>query len=304
MPKVDESIDDEYRAYKADRSRWFTRLGIISGFVAILTAIVAANADNIAYMVLGDWAEREGMALGLSASLLSSALAFGSLYAILQIFLEVGGGSFFRNSGRPRSPSEQIALPTEGIWSPMAAATVARLREELRAQGQRANLNLTVGLFAAVSAIGFLVWLAIITADFLIPNASNTAQPSFSTTIYWGSFASKIAVSISANIFAFFFLSTYRRNLNEIRYFQNELTNLESQFFSLFFAKEQGFEDAQKKILMALSATERNFVLRKGETTTDIAMRRMDVDEVRSLVAVLNEKLQASQAGPKERPVA
>lgn len=227
-----------------------------------------------------------------------------SSYLALQYFLEFGG---YQRSQSPsvlvREPSvisrtlvvsdtsaNSDASPRPGVYSPMASTSIERLTEEIRAQRRSATTNLAFGLITAGVSLTFLAWLAWITSiETTDAHAASRAlgRPQPDYVIYWGTFASKIALSVAANVFAFFFLSTYRRNLSEIRYFQNELTNIEIKFFSLFYAKESGFADAQQEIVLELSSTERNFILKRGETTSDVALKKLDATEIERLTALL-----------------
>lgn len=114
---------------------------------------------------------------------------------------------------------------------------------------------------------------------------------------YTGAFLAKLALSVSSNVFAFFFLSTYRRNLSEIRYFHNELTNIQTRTLAVYVAAEKLLEKPLADALKTLSTTERNFVLKKGETTTDLSVKGMDKDELGALTAALTDFLQSMKNG-------
>lgn len=114
---------------------------------------------------------------------------------------------------------------------------------------------------------------------------------------YSGAFLAKLALSVSANVFAFFFLATYRRNLSEIRYFHNELTNIQTRTLAVYVAAEKMLDKPLADALKALSATERNFVLKKGETTADLTVKGMDKEEVGALTAALTEFMKSVKNG-------
>ena len=64
---------------------------------------------------------------------------------------------------------------------------------------------------------------------------------------------------------AFFFLKLYREDRAMIRYFRNEITNLESKTSALRAALTFGTPADLSKTLQALSGTERNFLVKKGD---------------------------------------
>lgn len=75
----------------------------------------------------------------------------------------------------------------------------------------------------------------------------------------------RLAVALFIQIFAYFFLAMYKSNQDEIRFFQNEITNLEAKLTAYLLAKEVNAKDSMKVALDAMARTERNRVLKKGE---------------------------------------
>lgn len=146
-----------------------------------------------------------------------------------------------------------------------------------------ANINLIFGTCAALIAFIILV------ASIFIPTSSKLDD-----RVFGAIFASRIATSFTASVFAFFFLSTYRRNLSEIRYFHNEMTNIESKLLAFRMFNERQPSDQKQadaayiSILEGFSETERNFLLKKGETTTDISHRELDLREQAAWIAALS----------------
>jgi len=174
---------------------------------------------------------------------------------------------------------EQTALWQPANFAYVTRSTIDRISAEIDAQGSRATVNLSIALAVASVGLAILGWLAFDAAGF----ATSSLRPAASTTLLMLAFASKVALALTANVFAFFFLSTYRRNLNEIRYFHNELTNIQSRVLALYVAKDHGATDAMSEALRSLTITERNLVLKPGETTTDLSLKSIDREEVRDL---------------------
>jgi hypothetical protein len=162
----------------------------------------------------------------------------------------------------------------------------SRLRSEIRDQERKATTNLAMGVLTALLGIGFLGWLAHDTSHAFRWARDLAPAGALNPMAYWGQFAAKAALSISANLFSLFFLSTYRRTLTEIRYFQNELTNAEAHLVALFFSEDRGYADTQKKLLLRLSEEERNILLRRGESTADLELKKLDADEAAAAMAL------------------
>lgn len=159
------------------------------------------------------------------------------------------------------------------------ANLVRRLLKETRAQGRRAHLNLVLGVVMALSALGVFAWQ--------LARASVAPSTPHFSELYWGALAITLAMACTASVFAFFFLSTYRRSMSEIRYFQNELTNIQALQMALDLCAGEDGTAARLEILKTIAATERNFILRKGETTTDLAQKDLDRAETSALTRTL-----------------
>lgn len=97
-------------------------------------------------------------------------------------------------------------------------------------------------------------------------------------------------------IFAFFFLRLYRTSLVEIKFFQNELTNIELKLIAL----EAGIARDDKALIETLAAnlmaTERNFVIKPGETTIDIEREKLGYKNIELLNESLVSLLKADRA--------
>lgn len=192
------------------------------------------------------------------------------------------------------SPGGPTVPPSFDDPSRLAGLLVRRLEEEIGAQSRRANANLGLGIVAAITGLLFLGWLSMLTADELFKGVTQPTN-SISGMLYWGSFAAKISLSLAANVFAFFFFTSYRRNLSEVRYFHNELTNIQARFVAVGLTNPEGPADLRKAAIKSLIELERNFVLQKGETTAELAMRQYDKDDLVTLTSLILKAGQINQ---------
>lgn len=92
-------------------------------------------------------------------------------------------------------------------------------------------------------------------------------DPTFEHTLQY---ITRIALVLSIEVLAFFFLRLYKSNLEEMKYFQNEITNLESKYISLITSAQLDRSDTMHKILVELVGTERNHILEKGQSTIEL----------------------------------
>jgi hypothetical protein len=89
-------------------------------------------------------------------------------------------------------------------------------------------------------------------------------------------FLPRLTFVVSIQLFAFFFLRLYKNNLEDVKYFQNELTNIVSKTSSLKIAA--AFDDKSKvnDLIDKLSNVERNFILHKDDTLLNIEKAKID----------------------------
>jgi hypothetical protein len=163
-------------------------------------------------------------------------------------------------------------------------AITQRLQTEIRALMKRGNLNLVLGTFTtggAVLLLGYIAISATVTAEnwrALIP-----------------SYMLRLSLVAFIEIFAFFFLRLYRTSLSEIKYFQNEITNLEAKALALELAILTDDRDAARRVAEEFARTERNFVLKKDETTVELEKSRIEGQHLRDLLAATSEALRVKK---------
>ena len=69
----------------------------------------------------------------------------------------------------------------------------------------------------------------------------------------------------------------------EIKYFQNEMTNIESRFLALYAAVNSGELKSMQEVVLLLAKTERNYVLQKGQTTVGLEHLRYEKETLTSV---------------------
>jgi hypothetical protein len=158
----------------------------------------------------------------------------------------------------------------------------SRIEGVLRELRSREEINLGIGMifsFIGVLSLIILIFMGVgKDEDFL----------------KW--FIPKVSVALFIQIFAYFFLRLYRGNLLDIKYFNNELTNIEFKMVAARLAIAESEEQIRmllcvdqksiskvqlqsvikqqrevlQKIFLELLKTERNFLLKKGESTISL----------------------------------
>lgn len=169
------------------------------------------------------------------------------------------------------------------------AQTIGRLREELYALSRRGNLNLSIGIITTISGL-FLLGAFVIGNSF-IPSRNTPAT----LEAFLIEFLPRLSLVLLIEVFAYFFLSLYKTTLGEIKYFQKEVTSIESKFMALRLAAQSDSDAHLAGAIDNLAKTERNFILNKDQTTVDLERARIDQAERSDLTGKLAEFLRAKK---------
>lgn len=140
-----------------------------------------------------------------------------------------------------------------------------RLYKEMDNLGRRGNSNLALGVIITVMGLYVL-------GDFLL-SSGEPPQELWSFLVHY---LPRLTFVIFIELFAYFFLRLYRAGLEEIKYFQNELTNLESKHIALRAAFKQNDATTINAVIITLAATERNRILNKNQTTIELEAARIE----------------------------
>jgi len=153
-----------------------------------------------------------------------------------------------------------------------------RLNSEIDKLSRKANVNLVIGsltTIVALMALGVVVF---------------QSQGSFvSLTDMLYHYVPRLSLIIFIEVFAYFFLRLYKLNLNDMKYFQNELTTVELKLVSISTAINFGKDIDISAITIELSKTERNFILKKGETTVELEKSRIGKTDLKEILKSITD---------------
>lgn len=153
-----------------------------------------------------------------------------------------------------------------------------RIDGELGRLRRSANLNLVIGTLTtslAILALGYEVFKT--NLDFK------------DTVKLLSHYLPRLSLVIFIEIFAFFFLKLYKANLQDIKYFNNEKTNIDFKVISLKIAIHQENQDLIKLAIEELIKTERNFKLSKNESTVEIEKVKIEKENNKYLTQILSK---------------
>ena len=135
--------------------------------------------------------------------------------------------------------------------------TVDRLKSTTDELQKKAVVYLFYGLFAAILGLGvFTVFIYTVS----IPEGISSVGQVFYYT-------SRITLVLLIEAFAFFFFNLYKSTLGDVKFMTNEVTNAETKIIALTSALKLGDRELMNEILTEFAKSERNFILKKGETS-------------------------------------
>ena len=134
-----------------------------------------------------------------------------------------------------------------------------RINGELTRLRKSANLNLVIGTLTTILALTALAY-EVFNSEFEITDKVKILTH----------YLPRLSLIIFIEIFAFFFLKLYKATLSDIKYFNNEKTNVDFKLISLKTALNIGDSETIKIILQELVKTERNFKLSQNESTVEL----------------------------------
>lgn len=165
-----------------------------------------------------------------------------------------------------------------------------RLRREIADLRLRSNVNLLIGMTITAGGL-YLLWttVSIVDSSELLKQLASEGDESnykFIKNITLP-LIPRVMLVVFVEVFAYFFLRLYKNGLSEIKYFQNELTNVESKLAAVEFSFITNNSDGLKISIESLSKTERNFVLEKGQTTVELERAKSESELTRNIIKAI-----------------
>ncbi|MGB3752117.1 MAG: hypothetical protein WA945_11180, partial [Arcobacteraceae bacterium] len=156
--------------------------------------------------------------------------------------------------------------------------TKERLKNEITNLMKRGNINLGAGVIITIIAV-ISLWLSL--NDFYIGMKTIDYK---NTTEMLTAILPRLSLVLLIEIFAYFFLRLYKIGLEDIKYYQNELTNVESKLIAMEASYITNNPIAMKLAIEELVKTERNFVLKKGETTVELEKAKSESESMKTII--------------------
>jgi len=147
--------------------------------------------------------------------------------------------------------------------------TLSRLWKEVGVLTRKSNVNLVIGILTTVVAVGLLAYLVLKSPTVPLINMADVLSH----------FIPRVSVAVFIEVFSFFFLKLYKSNLDEIKYFQNELTNVEMKVIALESAFLADKNKSSDTIIEQLVRTDRNSKT-LSTTTNSLSVEPQDIADL------------------------
>lgn len=156
---------------------------------------------------------------------------------------------------------------------------------EIDRVSRSANVNLAFGSVTTAAAVFFLAYQVVFVKapDF----ADMRALLSY--------YIPRVSIVIFVEVFSFFFLRLYKANLADIKYYQNELTNIEFKLLAMRVAEDIGDTESTKAAIINFLATERNFVLKKDESTIELEKDKIQQQSNQNIADFLKDLVKSKE---------
>lgn len=167
---------------------------------------------------------------------------------------------------------------------------VRRLHSEIKSLIYRSNLNLTIGIILTIGGLFLLGYFVVSTSPHSLNQINYTEE-----AIHY---ISRLTLIVFIELFAYFFLRLYKAMLEDIKYYQNEITNVQSKKIALITSLLCDDNTLIKEIVQQVVSTERNFILNKNETTTELEKLRIEkqsTDNIGQVAKAIIENLRSSK---------
>ncbi|HCA5723038.1 hypothetical protein NRA42_04080 [Acinetobacter baumannii] len=152
-----------------------------------------------------------------------------------------------------------------------------RVKGEINRLSKSAIINLSLGMMLSVGGLWYLGYYVVDVQKFI------TIEEMFVNTF------PKTIFVLLIEVFAYFFLKLYKQNLDDIKYYQNELTNIESKNLALQIAKQSNNYKLITVCIEEFLSTERNFILEKDQSTIEIEKERINSNNTNNTLQVLKD---------------
>lgn len=164
----------------------------------------------------------------------------------------------------------------------------SRLTGEILQLSKRANIYISIGTVITCIA-GYALYLtAQDTYQYISLSSQNSFQEILQPKIIIG-LAVKLSIVVFIEIFAFYFLKMHREIMENIKYYQNEITNIDLKIAGL--SASESSEECMAIAVKELLKTERNFLIKQKHTTVELEKNKQNISLNKDLINLITKTL-------------
>lgn len=177
------------------------------------------------------------------------------------------------NKNKSYIASENLGFYSNQI-NIISHAFVRRIRNEIKYLNKKANMNLTIGVITTAISIAFLISMIFLTPVEELANAKGNELVKFSYT-----YLPRLTLVVFVELFSFYFLKLYRGNLNDIKYYHNEISDITFKILALktTLMKDENSEYL-KTVIEEFLNSNHNKVLEQGQTTVELSTFKQELE--------------------------
>ncbi|QDV50869.1 hypothetical protein [Gimesia fumaroli] len=151
----------------------------------------------------------------------------------------------------------------------------SRLQNEIESLSLRSNINLVIGVSTTLLAVVLLTFIVL---------SDEFSSTDIGTILIH--FLPRLSIVIFIETFSYFFLRLYKSGLSDIKYYQNELTNVEARQLALETSLFENITDRSHSVITELAKTDRNNCI--SQNTSDSINSSVDLKDLEVIVRKLS----------------
>lgn len=163
------------------------------------------------------------------------------------------------------------------IFLQEAKSIETRVNGEINRLSKSAIINLSLGMMLSIGGILYL-------GSFVVNAQSFDSLEKMLINTF-----PKAIFVLLIEVFAYFFLKLYKQSLDDIKYYQNELTNIEYKNLAVHVSKQANNHKLLTLCVEEFLSTERNFILEKEQSTIEIEKERISSNNTNNTLQVLKD---------------
>lgn len=170
----------------------------------------------------------------------------------------------------------------------------SRLENEITQLSKRGDIYIIIGSILTIAA-GYILYLSMGGLQYSGDDVRGVYALGF-TKHELLVMSVKISIVFFVEVFAFYYLRLYREIIKDVKYYRNEITNIEARLLALYAIDSSKHSEALNGLVDELSKVERNFVIDKKHTTVELEKSKHDSNVMVSAIEKVTKLINTAKA--------